>query len=64
MGRFAEAVHSHRKNLYYSKQGANSIIRKNAREALRKDLENMLASLDDDFDADDEKAYEWVKENE
>jgi hypothetical protein len=64
MGRFADAVHSHSKNLFYSKEGGDILIRNKAKKALAKDLHDMIESIEDDFDEADEQAYQWVREQE
>ena len=55
MGRFADAVLSHRKHLVYSKEGVSIIVREDAKMALAVDFQNMLNAIDDPFDDADEK---------
>lgn len=58
MGRFAEASNRLDCTLYQQKEGANPIVRESARKQALKDFQDMVDAIDDDFDAEDLKAFE------
>ena len=64
MGKFAEAVRSHRKHLVCAREADDPRERASAANDLRKDLDDMLASIDERFDAEDKLEWEWVREKE
>jgi hypothetical protein len=64
MGKFAEAVRSHRKHLRCAREADDPRERARAANELHKDLDDMLASIDERFDAEDKLEWEWVCEKE
>lgn len=62
MGKFAEAVRSHRKHLRSAREAVDPRERAMAANELRKDLDDLLASIDERFDAEDKLEWEWVSE--
>jgi hypothetical protein len=64
MGKFADAVRSHKKHLYLYRHGYDTKTRNIAYAELAKDLEVMLDTIFDEFDQDDQKEWKWVEENE
>ena len=62
MGKFAEAVRSHRKHLRCAREADDPRERARAANELHKDLDDMLASIDERFDAEDKLEWEWVCE--
>lgn len=62
MGKFAEAVQSHRKNLRIATDKRNDRpLREKAKRDLREDFDAILAAIDDDFDEEDTLQWELVK---